>query len=486
MLVQGFVGGSDQALSPFVNNEETINLIIEQMTQASSAAKVSLAFYLRPGASEWKDAMLAGQSRGSFTEDGRAFRVIGGKFCEFNSNGVVTVHGDVDIDENPVTISSSGDAGRELFITSGGKGYIFNLDTNTLTEEVSSGCTMGGFIDTFFVYLDVSTSSFYKSASYDGTTWDPLEVTQRGLAGDPWRAMIVSESQRVIVLAGARTTDIYDNAGDSPFPFRPRPDGLIPHGIAAPFSIKDVGGLIIWVAQTARGRGYVVALSGVEVKRISHPALDKALKADGDTIERYEADAFDLNGHTFYLATIDTMTHVFDLTVGKWTKWLTWNTGLGRYDGWRATHHQFAFGKHLFGDRSSAKVFEVSQTIYTDVGAAPLRWLRRCPLPWANNRRVFISRLELIVEPGVGTGQDDQGEDPVVMMRLSFNAGKTWSAERSRTLGKQGEYDTAAVWDRCGSGTKPVVEFVGTDPVSIRILGLDATMRPGLHGRRAA
>lgn len=483
MLIDAFVGGSYQALSPIVDNEETINLVIERLSPAAAAGRAAKAFFLRPGVTLWSTADTAGTSRAAFEEDGRAFRVIGNTLYEFDRNGVKTNRGTLAVDANPATISSNGKGGRQLFITSGGKGYIFNLDTNALTEEVPSGCTMGGFIDTFFVYFDATASTLAKSDAYDGTTWDPLEVTERGLAGDPWQAMCVSKSQRVIIMAGKWTTDVYYNNGDSPFPFRPRPDGLIPHGIAAPFSIKDLGDLVVWIAQTEKGRGYVIGLAGLDAREIGNPPLDTALQSVGDTIERFEADVLRYRGHTFYLVTIGTVTHVFDRSSGEWTKWLTWNSTDATWSGWRPIHHLFVFNQHQMGDRESSKVWELSQDYFTDPDDKPIRWLRRCPLPWANNARVVVPELELLHEPGLGVNAG-QGADPVAMMRISFNGGQTWSVERRRALGKQGEYDVAARWFRCGSGPKPVVEFSGTDPAPVRIVGLNAPrMHTGARGR---
>jgi hypothetical protein len=483
VIIDHFVGGSYQALSPIVDNEETINLVIERLSPAAAGAKAAKAFTLRPGARTWATPAIAAASRASFEDSGRLFKVIGVTFYEFDANGNATARGTVAINANPATISSNGDGGNQLFITSGDKGYIFNLSTNGFTEEVSSGCTMGGYLDTRFVYLDAATSSLYQSARYDGTTWDPTEFTQRGLAGDPWRALCVLESQREILLCGDKTSDRYFNNGDSPFPFRPRPDGLIPHGIAAPFSVTDVGGMVLWIGQTKRGQGYVVALSGAEVKRVSHAALDLALEGIGsDELERFEGDAFDLNGHTYYLAAHPDITHVFDLTTGEWVKWLSFVDGA--YVGWRPVHHVFAFGKHLMGDRETSQIWEITHEVYTDVDGEPIRWLRRCPLPWANNVRVTVPRVELLHEPGLGTGDDGQGDDPVAIMRLSFDGGKTFGAERSRRLGEQGEWDTQAVWNRCGSGMKPVIEFYGTDPAPVRIVGLEVEMTRG-EGRAA-
>jgi hypothetical protein len=64
------------------------------------------------------------------------------------------------------------------------------------------------------------------------------------------------------------------------------------------------------------------------------------------------------------------------------------------------------------------------------------------------------------------------------MLRYSDTSTKTWSTERWRSMGRQGEYSTRVIWNKLGLARGPqgrVYELSGTDPVPIafRAAGVD-------------
>lgn len=87
----------------------------------------------------------------------------------------------------------------------------------------------------------------------------------------------------------------------------------------------------------------------------------------------------------------------------------------------------------------------------------------------SENRRVFLNKLTLDIQVGVGavTGQ---GSDPVVMFRYSTDAGYTWSNERALHIGAIGTYYTQVQTWRLGYGRNFVLEFSGSDPVTLGLL----------------
>jgi hypothetical protein len=104
------------------------------------------------------------------------------------------------------------------------------------------------------------------------------------------------------------------------------------------------------------------------------------------------------------------------------------------------------------------------------------RWLRRFALPFNQNKWLFISRFELIMQAGVGLSgtSTTQGYDPIVMFRLSRDGGQTWDNELTMSMGKLGEYQRRAFLNRLGRARNPVVELTGSDPVFVTLL--DATV----------
>lgn len=73
-------------------------------------------------------------------------------------------------------------------------------------------------------------------------------------------------------------------------------------------------------------------------------------------------------------------------------------------------------------------------------------------------------RLELVFEQGVGIPQG-QGSDPQVMLDWSDDGGRSWSAQRFRSMGKIGEYRRRTVWNQLGQARDRVYRYQVSDPV---------------------
>jgi hypothetical protein len=99
----------------------------------------------------------------------------------------------------------------------------------------------------------------------------------------------------------------------------------------------------------------------------------------------------------------------------------------------------------------------------------PIRRLRRFALPFAQNKWIRISRVELIMQAGNGLSGTvaTQGYNPIVMFRLSRDGGTTWDDELQMETGKLGEYTARAFLNMLGRARNPVVELTSSDPVFI-------------------
>jgi len=93
----------------------------------------------------------------------------------------------------------------------------------------------------------------------------------------------------------------------------------------------------------------------------------------------------------------------------------------------------------------------------------PIRRMRRFPLPFNENKQMFLSRLELIMQTGIGTALI---EHPTVMLRLSRDGGVTWGAERQMSAGAMGDYLHRVFVTRLGRGRNWVAEVTVSDPVN--------------------
>ena len=467
--IPNFLGGSYTAQSALVDQERTVNMYLERAEAPGATARTAL--YPIPGF-RVSSTGTTGFGRAHFATGGREFCIIGTDFIEINQFGVRTSRGTVAIDGNPATISSTGDAGGELFITSGGNGYIFTLATNVLAAvaNLAGLADMGESIDGYFLALDVSASTIYISDLLDGTTWDLTNYIQRSAAPDPWVAIKVSS--KYLYFLGSQTSEVWYNAGTFPIPFQPHPSGFMNYGCTAPWSAEVVGSTVCWLGATINGTGMVMRAAGLNPEDISTYATQYAFDQMIDTADAI-GDSYTDRGHTFYVLTFGdgNATWCWDEQTQVWAERGHLNELTNAYDAWRPLYHVFAFGQHRVLDAKGADVYEMSPDFYTDIdGTSGIRWVRRAPSIVNENKYIKYNTFELDMEVGLGA-TTGQGSEPAVMMRMSNDGGKTFGNEQWRSGGKRGEYGARVRWTRCGSARKRVYEVSGSDPIPFRLLG---------------
>lgn len=431
-------------------------------------------------------ASLAGPGKAQSEAAGRCFVVSGTIFGEVTASNIFTPWGVVGSDTNPATISYNGDGGGELFITAGGNGYIFDLDTNALTQiaALTGIATMGDQIDGYFLSLNAANGQATFSGLLDGLTWDPTDFMEAGTGG-PWIAMKVGIPY--IYFWSDKVGEVWYDAGTFPIPFARTSSGLMQYGIAAPFSPEIVGGAVVWLGATANGDGVVLKASAFTPEVISTYPLRVAFDAYS-TLSDAVGDTFDHAGHTFYLLTFPAASGswAWDPAMAlpaAWHEPLTWISAESRYIAWRPLFHAFVFGEHRMLDRSTGTYYRLA-SVGTDVESRPIRRLRRAPALVSENKRLFYPLFELYLEPGLGLSSG-QGSDPQVMMRYSNDGGKTWSNEQTRSAGALGNYGTRVRWLRCGSGRKRVFEVSVTDAIPWRVMAAFIEVA-GVAQKRAA
>lgn len=463
MVLPGLVGPSYRSLSRNVDPAECINWFVESVDDVN--ARNPAVLYPTPGFTAFA-TVAPGPIRALFEnpDDGRVFCVSGYILYELDNAGTPTNRGTVAIDSNPATICSNGAAGGQLFITSGGVGYNYDLGTDALSTVLSSGATMGAYISNVFVSLNTATSTFRLSALNDGTSWPAAQFAQRSLAGDPWVSMAVMNSE--IWLLGDTTSEVWSDQGLFPFPFAPIPGALFNQGCSAPYSVGVADSVLVWVNHSTQGDGMVLRSNGYNASRLSTHPVEVALQGYANLGDA-QAFVYQENGHTFWVCNFEDggRSWAWDTTTNLWHERGYWNTTSSAWEALRVGTHAHGFtGVHLVGDRSAGVVYLQKASTATDVDAAGIRRLRVFRGLDAEQDYVFYSSLQLEMETGLGlvTGQ---GSDPQVMLQCSRDSGYTWTTERWVSAGKIGDYTARAQWLRLGRARNMVFRVVVSDPV---------------------
>lgn len=502
MSFPGFCGGSYRGRSYMADDEVCLNWFLEK--NESPNAPQPYVMLPTPGfEAAW--VLRTGPIRGLFYQRGRAFAVAGYELYELFEDATHDLLGEVENDGLPVTFSANGDAGEQIWITSGGTGYIFDLSSDTLSTEGPSGATvsMGGFLAGRFLALDAELGALYASNIYDGSTWNPLAVAQSE-TGNPWRALVVTPDNLIHLLGESSSICYADQGGPPPMPLTPIRESGLPYGITSPWA-WSLGTTLSWVAQSAQGKAQIVRANGYGADRIStHAIEDQIQHAEdiSDAIGWYYQEG----GHEFDVFTFatDAQTWVFDRATGLWHGRDYWDTVTATSKAYRPGCMMVAFGHNYVGDRLTALIYRMSTTYPYDVDVNAIRRVRQPPRLALEQRRMTIDSLQLVMDVGQGIPAvnlpavtvtssaawgdawgDSWGEawgstvesvvlpptgaNPQMMLQVSRDGGKTFPLERWAATGYQGEWNTRVYWQMLGQARNFTPRFIATDPVPFPI-----------------
>ncbi len=128
-----------------------------------------------------------------------------------------------------------------------------------------------------------------------------------------------------------------------------------------------------------------------------------------------------------------------------------------------------AYGRTIVGDRVDGRVGALEDTVYTEYDENIIRIFTT--QPFADKEGFQMPQLELTMEAGVG---NDDAPDPEVSMAISEDT-KTFSIERTRKLGKIGNYEQRTIWNRNGRIPRYcILLFRLSDPVKPVVIKLEA------------
>lgn len=132
-----------------------------------------------------------------------------------------------------------------------------------------------------------------------------------------------------------------------------------------------------------------------------------------------------------------------------------------------------------FGNSDSCQ-FWITRAAGTTTSRDPTRRMRIFALPFNENKRLFLRRLELFLEQGQGllTGQ---GADPQIMISISRDGGFTWEPEETVSAGSVGEYQKQSILNNLGSYRNGALKIVVSDPVAWHLCAAFADIEKGLH-----
>ena len=342
--------------------------------------------------------------------------------------------------------------------------YGLNWSVLPSTDGAFTSGSSVDIVDNYFVYNRPDTQQFGASAALSPIS-PALSFGSKDGAPDDLVSLIVDH--REIYLLGEVSSEVWIDAGTSPFPFQRIPGTSTQHGIAAKFSVARLGNSFAYLSRNIRGQAQIVQMNGYVPTRISTHAVENTLT--NQVVSDAIAWTYQLEGHEVYVISFPTinLTWAYDVSSGMWHKWLYTNN-LGQYERARGNCCAQFQGLVMVGDYSNGKIYKLDPENYTDDGQQ-VRRLRRAPHLVADFQREYFDELQIQFQPGVGNSTG-QGENPQAMLRWSDDGGSTWSNEHWTSIGLIGKYKNRAIWRRLGTARDRVFEVSLTDPVKAVIV----------------
>lgn len=404
-----------------------------------------LVLQSRPGLDDRGADMGLGPVRALFRRDGvfagDLFGVSGGNLYRVTTSlGVVAGSGPVSLAGNEIG----------LIVTAGSTPRYYNGTTladiafpdSANVAKVFAGGSRFWFIraDTGKIYwtdaleADVEALDFATAESLPDKLLDGLWID--GMA----------------VLFGAESVEMWQQTGDATLPITPLTNLVFEKGIKATGCASAIASTFAWV-----GSDNVVYLTN-ENTPISNEGLNRRIEAS-TTCRLF---SFYIDGAEFLALRLDDETQVWRKDTGTWHEFSTY--GLTN---WAANCH--AGG--IFGSATDGKTLAFGTD--KDEGVATGGIMQRIVGAGfsVDGGLVTVNNLRVRANTGSTPYLTGTYADPVVEMRVSADAGKTWDDWTAAYLGKQGDYKRMAEFRALGAYGYPgfLCEFRCSDPVPFRI-----------------
>ncbi|QTO46318.1 hypothetical protein [Burkholderia latens] len=457
--------GAYSAKSLVANAQRCVNLYAEKNTQDSP---FPFTYYQTPGLTQLATAVPRSGNgwRALFTaSDGYGYGVCGSSVYKIDASWNLKKLGDIASQTGFVSMI---DNGTTLMIVDGSnQGWLVTLNSGAFSAVIDPGfygSARVDFVDGYLVFNRPGTSQWYISLVNE-TNFDATDFASKSGFSD--QLVAVAVAKRYVYLFGEATTEVWFDAGDTPFPFDRLPGVFIQFGCTSAASISQMDGDIYWLAQSPQGNAVVCKTEQFSVSQISTFAIDNEIASYPD-LNQAIGFTYQIEGHFFYVLIfpVSDKTWQFDLSTGQWNElaWVDKNGNLHRH---RANCYAFINGVPVVGDWENGNLYKWDVANYTDNGN-PIPRVRSF-MHSVDDNSDRIRYREFIANMEVGNGEN---YDPVpVFLRWSDSRGKSWGNAISTSLGLEGEYLTSLQFQRLGMARDRVFELSWSAPVKTALLG---------------
>ena len=442
-----------------VSSQVTQNFYIEFNPQGNEF----ISFNPFPGLKPFSTG--SGVNRGMGRLDDVLYTVSGNTLFKISTVGVQTSIGTIDGAER---CKLAEDQVGNLIIATG-TGKPFQYDGTTLTRgtdiDLPNASTVT-YINRRMVYDGGNGDIAFADLS------DPLVVNSANVIiaeskPDDMKAVFAYKQQ--VYGFGAKSVQPMYNSGTGNPPYTFILNATQEIGIDAIHSIGSNNKFVYFLGSDL----IVYQISGLALNPIGNPAIGQEISKYSRTDDAYGM-CFTLDNQNFYLLSFPTgnQTWLFNEESGMWTN-LAFGTDGSQH---LISDYQFIYGKHLVADRRSGNIYELDFETFTDNG--DLIQHRRDTISinggtfGREGAKVFMDRLELMIE----TGTSLVTAESQIIMQYSDDNGRTFSSERFRPIGVQGDFTHKLEWFGLGDFYNRTFRFTMSDNIKWVLLSAHADM----------
>ncbi len=470
MLVPiNLTGPSSEARSKFLSNQKTLNLYPEL---------VGKDFVLNSFPGPLAFSTGNGPCRGAFEHLGVLYQVSGGNLYTVDSAGARTNRGAI---AGSARCIFDG-IGASVVIVTAGTVYEYDSSTATLTEitdadlEDPNACA---HINTQIIFDGdegrFATSDIGDASSISGLNYGDAESNADYLV----RPFVYD---KIAWMMGDKTSEPWENTGTGNPPFSPILGAIIQVGLAALHSVAKNDSGFYFLGDDRR----IYFVQGVQEVNITTINLANVIEGFS-TISDAEGNCFQIQGQNFYVITFPTerRSFCFNENVGVENGWFDLSSATSETERYFGSAFVYFNNKTYVTDTSSGDIYELNKNTFDELGNPVIR-LRDSGnfhggLVGAPGKLITMNRFELIMETGIGSDDQDEGDEgPFVMLSWSDDGGRTFSTEVFASAGRAGEFIWKVEWFGLGSFYNRIIRVRMTDAVYYCIHSAAADIEVGI------
>tara|TARA_R110000868_G_scaffold166054_2_gene399820 strand:- start:668 stop:2077 length:1410 start_codon:yes stop_codon:yes gene_type:complete len=428
--------------------------------------------YLRPADGIVQFGVGPGIDRGGINWNGVCYRVMGTSLVSVESNGVVTVLGDVGgASGSYVTMDYSFD---RLSIASAGGLYYWDGAALTKVSDSDLGLVIDQrWVDGYFMTTD--GTSLVVTELTDPTQVNPLKYGSAEADPDPIKAILKLRNE--IYALNRNTIEVFDNVGGDFFPFRRIEGAQIQKGVVGTHACCVYMETVAFLGSSRNEAPGIYLGANASAVKISTREIDTVLL--GYTEEqlagvKLEARNDKANNHLW--VHLPDRTIVYDAAASKAIEdhvWFILTSGLVGFNQYRARNAVWCYNQWMVGDTATANLGTLDDQTGYQWGQLA-RWEFGTTIIYNGSRGVVFHELELVPL----AGRVALGSDPTISTSYSMD-GETWSQPKRVRVGTIGNRTKRLVWFQQGIMRNwRIQRFQGDSAAHLAFIRLEAQLEP--------